>query len=334
MSRICNNCNTVNEDTGRFCVQCGAELPDENGVLCPQCGAEISPTDERCPKCGAVNGNYQRAKDAVPKTIMELQQWYAARNLPPEETTRFFIGKNYKGAKAFGIYKDSNGDIVVYKNKADGSRAVRYRGRDEAFAVNEIYTKLRETIQTQKSRPGYGSGRSTFSSSGSNNSGKKNGCLSKPLLAFLVVVLICILLDALIVKGCNAGCNAASCTVFSCETTSCDGTRRGYYSYGNDIYYYEHGTWFLYNALANSWSRSYSEPSGYESYNYSSFTPYRVSDATESSAYEDASSSWSSSSGWSSSSSWGDFWSSDSDYDWDSGSSWDFDFGGSWDSDW
>lgn len=331
MSRICNNCNTVNEDTGRFCVQCGAELPDESGVLCPQCGAEISPTDERCPKCGAVNGNYQRAKDKVPATIMELQQWYAARNLPPEETTRFFIGKNYKGAKAFGIYKDSNGDIVVYKNKADGSRAVRYRGRDEAFAVNEIYTKLRETIQTQKSRPGYGSGKSTSSSSNSNNDGgKKKGCLTNPLVVFIIAVLIILLLKGLINVGCAAGCDAISCTVSSCVATSCDDTRRGYYSYGNDTYYYDHGTWFLYNALANSWSRSYSEPSGYSDYSYSSSTPDWASDATESSAYDSASSSWSDSSDWD----WGDFFSSDSDYDWDSGSSWDFDFGGSWDSDW
>lgn len=327
MSRICNNCNTVNEDTGRFCVQCGAELPDGNGVLCPQCGAQIAPTDERCPKCGAVNGNYQRAKDAVPKTIMELQQWYAARNLPPEETTRFFIGKNYKGAKAFGIYKDSNGDIVVYKNKADGSRAVRYRGRDEAFAVNEIYTKLRETIQTQKSRPGYGSGRSTFSSSGSNNSGKKNGCLSKPLLAFIIVVLAIILLNAIFNNVCSPRSNSNSCSPDSCAS-ACDSTRRGYYSQSGKTYYYDHGTWFLYNTLSNSWSRSYIEPSNYNSYSYSYSTPSWTSDATESSAYDSASSSWSSSSNWDS------FWSSDSDYDWDSGSDWDFDFGGSWDSDW
>lgn len=53
-----------------------------------------------------------------PKTIEELKQWYIDRNLPPESVTRFFIGSNYKGAKAFGIYKDDITDkIVVYKNK-------------------------------------------------------------------------------------------------------------------------------------------------------------------------------------------------------------------------
>ena len=38
-----------------------------------------------------------------PKTIEELKQWYIDRNLPAERVTRFFIGKDYKGSKAFGI---------------------------------------------------------------------------------------------------------------------------------------------------------------------------------------------------------------------------------------
>ena len=60
------------------------------------------------------------------KTIEELKSWYIARKLPPEETTRFFIGKNIKEPRAFGIYQDGN-KFIVYKNKADGSRAVRYK---------------------------------------------------------------------------------------------------------------------------------------------------------------------------------------------------------------
>ena len=86
-----------------------------------------------------------------PKTIEELKQWYIDRNLPPESVTRFFIGSNYKGAKAFGIYKDDITDkIVVYKNKADGSRSIRYAGMDEAYAVNELYKKLKAEIYNQK----------------------------------------------------------------------------------------------------------------------------------------------------------------------------------------
>lgn len=56
---------------------------------------------------------------------------------------RFYIGEDFKEPKAFGVFKDTDGNFVVYKNKADGSRAIRYRGPDETHAVNEIYQKMR-----------------------------------------------------------------------------------------------------------------------------------------------------------------------------------------------
>ena len=66
-----------------------------------------------------------------------------------EETTRFFIGKNIHQPKAFGIYKKGK-NFIVYKNKANGLRSIRYKGEDEEFAVNEIITKLKEEILKQK----------------------------------------------------------------------------------------------------------------------------------------------------------------------------------------
>ena len=45
---------------------------------------------------------------------------------------RFFIGEDFREARAFGIYKAGENRFVVYKNKSDGSRAVRYDGPDEA----------------------------------------------------------------------------------------------------------------------------------------------------------------------------------------------------------
>ncbi len=79
------------------------------------------------------------------KTIEDLCGWYNAHNLPPYETTRFFIGVDYKKPRAFGIYRDGN-EFVVYKNKDNGERAVRYKGPDEAYAVNEIYLKLKSVL--------------------------------------------------------------------------------------------------------------------------------------------------------------------------------------------
>lgn len=92
-----------------------------------------------------------RSADGVPKTIEELKAFCRAKNLPLEKM-RFYIGMDFRQPKAFGIYKDSDGNFVVYKNKGDGTRAERYRGRDEAYSVNEIYQKLRSEIQIQREK--------------------------------------------------------------------------------------------------------------------------------------------------------------------------------------
>ena len=48
------------------------------------------------------------------------------------------------------IISDSTGNYVVYKNKDTGIRAIRYKGKDEAFAVNELYLRLKKEILNQK----------------------------------------------------------------------------------------------------------------------------------------------------------------------------------------
>jgi hypothetical protein len=119
-------------------------------VKCEYCGHYVDDTLETCENCGAVNSNHQRTASDTPKTIEELKSWYRARNLPPEETTRFFIGKDIKEPRAFGIFQNDN-EFVVYKNKSNGVRVIRYRGTDEAYAVNELYLRLKEEILNQKS---------------------------------------------------------------------------------------------------------------------------------------------------------------------------------------
>ena len=120
-------------------------------LKCDYCGNYLSDTDERCPSCMAPNEHLKRQGNEVPQTIDELKIWYQEHNLPPEDVTRFFIGKDLKVPKAFGIYYDTRtGNYVVYKNKDTGERAVRYEGKDEAYAVNELYLKLKEEIIKQK----------------------------------------------------------------------------------------------------------------------------------------------------------------------------------------
>lgn len=68
-------------------------------IKCEYCGSMIEETADKCPFCGATNNAVKRTTDKTPKTIAELQQWYQDRHLPPYETTRFFIGINYKNQK-------------------------------------------------------------------------------------------------------------------------------------------------------------------------------------------------------------------------------------------
>ena len=114
-------------------------------IKCEFCGTMMDDTQSVCPSCGAPNRNVRRSSGDQPLTIEELRQWYEGKGLPPEEVTRFFIGKDIREPKAFGIYyEEDTGNYVVYKNKASGERSVRYRGTDQAYAVNELFQKLKQ----------------------------------------------------------------------------------------------------------------------------------------------------------------------------------------------
>ena len=121
-------------------------------IKCNYCGEMFSETLEKCPSCGAPNSNVKRTTVDQPTTIEELKDWYRSKGLPSYETTRFFIGMDYKGPRAFGIYHDKYLGYVVYKNKDNGERAIRYQGTDEAYAVNELFMRLKQEILEQKSR--------------------------------------------------------------------------------------------------------------------------------------------------------------------------------------
>ncbi|MBP8969378.1 MAG: zinc ribbon domain-containing protein [Lachnospiraceae bacterium] len=289
-------------------------------VKCDYCQQLVDETAESCPHCGAPMPTTNRTASEQPKTIAELQQWYKDRNLPPENVTRFFIGKDVREAKAFGIYKNSNGDFVVYKNKSDGSRAVRYQGSDEEYAVNEIYQKLKAEIASQKSRnSGSGSSKSNDSSGG--------GCLSSFIVFILWALLkpigftiIAIIIGVLI-------------AIFDHSPSE------GYYRYQGNDYYYQGSSWYAYDEDSDSWDRAFNSSVLDDLINDETDSDYRYyghsgSDFEDSSWYDDydSDSDSSYSYSWDSGSSWNSSWNSDSSWDWDSGNSWNS--GGSWNSNW
>lgn len=312
-------------------------------VKCEYCGAFIEETADKCPNCGAVNANFKRIVSDTPRTIEELQDWYRARNLPDENITRFFIGKDIKEPKAFGIYKDGS-NYIVYKNKADGSRAVRYQGTDEAYAVNEIYLKLKSEILKQKSRSSR-----NISPEQSTGSGLKNIAIFAPIVfiigsiitligsitpaSLIIIEFILFIIGMFIfhrrpvlyvmVAMIVMTVSIASYSIGARSAHRYDGYYFNggnyYYRQGDDVYYYDND-WYYYDSYDDF--AEYNPDATFVSDEYNNNENY--SDFSDTYYYEDFDNSSSSSSS---------DWSSDSDYDWDSGSDWDS--GGSdWDSDW
>ena len=230
-------------------------------------------------------------------------------NLPLEEM-RTFIGEDYKGAKAFGIYKDeTDGTFVVYKNKEDGTRAVRYKGSDEAYAVNELYQKMKERVAVQKAhqQPKVAKPASGASVSAQQRQSGKN--LSKALFPICLITIVAIIILSV---------------VFALIGES--GPDTGYYTYGDRSYYY-YGDWYEWEndswqyAPYESWMDSDYE-SYYDSYSYDSGADYEdFEDSPYYTPYDDSSDD-------------DDSWDDDSwDSGWDSGDSWDSGYD-DWGSDW
>ena len=291
-------------------------------VKCEYCGNFIPDTEELCPVCGAPNEHMVRSGDGIPKTIEELKAYAVSKGLPLEQM-RFFIGEDIREPKAFGIYEDVGGDFIVYKNKSNGERVVRYRGSDQAYAVNELYQKMRSEVTDQKAKIAAGEGKPKKQKSGGGGRGKV-------ILIVLAVILVGI-----------AG-------LFGAAVTMPD---NGYYLYEDDYYYTQDlgENWYEYDESIDDW---FAIP-GVEDELYDNWKEYKIADletdqttqTTQTVYYPDIRDSdywdendmdeydpYDNTDKYDDSDTWDDDW-DDDDMDWDDSYDWD-DSGSDWDSDW
>ena len=282
-------------------------------VKCNYCDQLIEDKLNYCPYCGGSMPTANRTASDQPKTIEELKAWYTAHKLPPENITRFFIGKDIKEPKAFGIYKSETGDFVVYKNKANGERAVRYQGSDEGYAVNELYQRLRAEIADQKSHAA-----DKRPSQPSRKKSKNSLSLIGKILGFFLFTRFGLTLLVFLILFVMAMLD--------------NSPSRGYYRYNGNDYYYQSGSWYSYDSGYDTWDYM-SDSDFLDDIIYDDTADdYRVYDHSgmdfeDTSWYDSGSSSSYDSSDYSYDYDW------DSDSSWDSYDSWDSDYS-SWDSDW
>ena len=193
-------------------------------------------------------------------SVEELLQRAAERGMPLEKM-RFFIGENRQEPRCFGIYHDEEADRwIVYKNKADGSRAVRYAGPDEAYAAQEIWEKINSEIELRRARLG---------------SRKKKKSLLGSVRNVLSVVVVCALLAF------------AAWDVYQ----TIKAPNRGYYQVADDIFYYQNDYWYYFDDYADDWT-IYDAPEGddwYQGAYYGETYPFEDSrdDFSNSGYYEE-----------------------------------------------
>ncbi len=194
-------------------------------------------------------------------SIEELKQKCAEKNMPLEKM-RFFIGVDMKEPKCFGVYRDEEtGDWIVYKNKANGERAIRYSGPDEARAAQEIWNKIGDEVKLRKDKyasPYDDSVMRELSTETKTEPPKEElggilGAVATVLgffiylfsnKAFAVFVILVIL-------------------YFVLGTSSPD-PRQGYYQIGDSVYYYLADSWYMYDS--GDWTSTYVDDGDIEDY--------------------------------------------------------------------
>ena len=191
-------------------------LPGEN--YCPQCGAPLSDGGSAAP-AGIVPDQAQAWTGGVPETIEQLRAFCDANGMPLEKM-RFFVGVNIRQPRAFGIYRDGD-NFVVYKNKDDGSRAVRYHGPDEAYAVKELYEKLLDECHKRDIWP---DGKPANYDEQRRKARRRTKIITIATVAVIIAISIVMLL---VDRHAHRG--------------------DGYYRFGSDTYYRYGDSWYYYD---------------------------------------------------------------------------------------
>ena len=142
----------------------------------------------------------------------------------PLEKMRFFINEDKREPRCFGIYHDDAKDRwVVYKNKADGSRAVRYSGPVEAYAANELWQKICSEIELRRPKA---------MTAAQKKRARRDALITGGIVAILIALVLAFMVHEF--RKPNRGYYLVNDGIYYCQDS--------------DWYWYDDGDWRYYDA--------------------------------------------------------------------------------------
>ena len=214
------------------------DLAEDAEEFCPLCGAPVAPEEEPAPEPAA-----PAQPETAPRTVTELLALCDSFEVDPAAHS-FFIGKDEKDASGYGLFLDEFGDYVFYRNHTDGRRAIRYKGRDEGYAVGELYRRMkaahvfRRPAARQESDE---SSRSHHHHSHRSHRQRRKARRMRRIIAAAVAVVACIV----------------AAVVLRWQSLQ---PKDGYYHYQGRYYYLQHRQWYAYDSVMDKWGKTEANP--------------------------------------------------------------------------
>ena len=198
---------------------------------CPLCGAPVAVEEEPEPEVPA------QQPEQTPRTVAELLALCDSFETDPA-AHRFYIGKDEKDATGYGLFVDEFGDYVFYHNHRSHQRSIRYKGRDEAYAVGELYSRMKEAhlFYRPVARQEESGKRHHHSHSGQSSRQRKR--IRRRRWAVAIAAVVACLVAAVVLRW-----QALQ-------------PKDGYYHYQDRYYYLQQRQWYAYDSVMETWSKT------------------------------------------------------------------------------
>lgn len=151
----CQNCNLENDDTAKFCKQCGTEFPNfinDEQVRCNACGEILFSGMKHCPNCGALideiseSGGQQVQNDFKPEKetgLTSVPSGKKVQSAPNNKLVYFILG-------LLIILIAFNAFIIVNMRKTDADKNQSAENYVVQTSENKAQENKEDVLKEQK----------------------------------------------------------------------------------------------------------------------------------------------------------------------------------------